>query len=135
MKKLNIRILLLLFSVALPFIAYGQYQLPNPGFENWESNGEPTGFHSFNTVTGSLAGSASTTGQLSQQSDTRPGSSGSKSACISSRNVMFGIIANGNLTTGQIVAGSMTASSTANHNKSYPSTPVTTNPLRGNPMP
>lgn len=42
MKKLNIRILLLLFSVALPFIAYGQYQLPNPGFENWESNGEPT---------------------------------------------------------------------------------------------
>lgn len=44
-------------------------QLPNPGFENWESNGEPTGFHSFNSVSGSFAGTASTKDQLSQQNE------------------------------------------------------------------
>lgn len=127
------RIFLPLLLFLIPFTSYGQYQLPNPGFENWESNGEPTGFHSFNSVSGSLAGTASTKDQLSQQSETRPGSSGSKSACISSRDVMFGIIANGNLTTGQIVAGSMTASSTDNHNKSYPSNTGYNQPFTGKP--
>ena len=46
---------------------------------------------------------------------------------------MFGIIANGNLTTGQIVAGSMTASSTDNHNKSYPSNTGYNQPFTGKP--
>ena len=49
------RIFLPLLLFLIPFTSYGQYQLPNPGFENWESNGEPTGFHSFNTATGSLS--------------------------------------------------------------------------------
>ena len=132
MKKQH-AIFLLLPLFFIPFASYGQYQLPNPGFENWDSNGEPTGFHSYNSVTGSLSGTASTKDQLSQQSETRPGSSGSKSACISSRDVMFGIIANGNLTTGQIVAGSMTASSTDNHNKSYPSNTGYNQPFTGKP--
>lgn len=38
------RIFLPLLLFLIPFTSYGQYQLPNPGFENWESNGEPTGF-------------------------------------------------------------------------------------------
>ena len=126
------RIFLPLLLFLIPFTSYGQYQLPNPGFENWESNGEPTGFHSFNTATGSLSNFAGNSNQLSQQSDVRPGSSGSSSAKISARNIL-GNNANGNLTTGQIVAGSMTASSTDNHNKSYPSNTGYNQPFTGKP--
>jgi len=130
-KKMT-RIFLPLLLFLIPFTSYGQYQLPNPGFENWESNGEPTGFHSFNTATGSLSNFAGNSNQLSQQSDVRPGSSGSSSAKISARNIL-GNNANGNLTTGQIVAGSMTASSTDNHNKSYPSNTGYNQPFTGKP--
>ena len=126
------RIFLPLLLFLITFTSYGQYQLPNPGFENWESNGEPTGFHSFNTATGSLSNFAGNSNQLSQQSDVRPGSSGSSSAKISARNIL-GNNANGNLTTGQIVAGSMTASSTDNHNKSYPSNTGYNQPFTGKP--
>ena len=126
------RIFLPLLLFLIPFTSYGQYQLPNPGFENWESNGEPTGFHSFNTATGSLSNFAGNSNQLSQQSDVRPGSSGSSSAKISARNIL-GNNANGNLTTGQIVAGSKTASSTDNHNKSYPSNTGYNQPFTGKP--
>ncbi len=123
MKKLNIRILLLPFLFALPFITYGQYQLPNPGFESWESNGEPTGFHSYITSTGSFAG----TGQSSnfgdfliKSSDKRPGSNGVYSCEILARKIIIAT-ANGNLTTGQIVAGSMTATDgNKNYNQSGP---------------
>ncbi len=45
----------------------------------------------------------------------------------------MGAKANGNLTTGQIVAGSATPSSTANHNKSYPSNTGYNQPFTGKP--
>lgn len=138
MKKLNIRILLLPFLFALPFITYGQYQLPNPGFESWvsaEKGEEPVGFHSFNSASASgIYSIAKTADQLSKEMDTRPGSSGSYSARINSRST-FGTNANGNLTTGQIVAGSATPSSTDNHNRSYPSNAGITNRLPGNQTP
>ncbi len=63
------RIFLPLLLFLIPFTSYGQYQLPNPGFENWESNGELTGFHSDNSVSKSLVGTDSTKGQLSQQNE------------------------------------------------------------------
>ena len=136
MKKLNIRILLLPFLLALPFITYGQYQLPNPGFESWvsaEKGEEPVGFHSFNSASASgIYSIAKTADQLSKEMDTRPGSSGSYSARINSRST-FGTNANGNLTTGQIVAGSATPSSTDNHNRSYPSNAGYNQPFTGKP--
>lgn len=116
MKKIYAKILL---AIALGFstIAYGQYQLPNGGFETW-SDGVPTGFHSFESTTGSLASFA---GGIAPEklTDIRPGSSGSYSVRIKSTSKL-GVIANGNLTTGQIVANSATASSSDNHNQSVP---------------
>ena len=135
MKKLRLGILLLTLF-APPFTTYSQYQLPNPGFENWvsaEKGEEPVGFHSFNSASASgIYSIAKTADQLSKETDTRPGSSGSYSARINSRLAM-GAKANGNLTTGQIVAGSTTPSSTANHNKSYPSNTGYNQPFTGKP--
>ena len=135
MKKLRLGILLLTLF-APPFTTYSQYQLPNPGFENWvsaEKGEEPVGFHSFNSASASgIYSIAKTADQLSKETDTRPGSSGSYSARINSRSEM-GAKANGNLTTGQIVAGSTTPSSTANHNKSYPSNTGYNQPFTGKP--
>ena len=135
MKKLRLGILLLTLF-APPFTTYSQYQLPNPGFENWvsaEKGEEPVGFHSFNSASASgIYSIAKTADQLSKETDTRPGSSGSYSARINSRLAM-GAKANGNLTTGQIVAGSATPSSTANHNKSYPSNTGYNQPFTGKP--
>ena len=135
MRKLRFGILLLTLF-ALPFTTYSQYQLPNPGFENWvsaEKGEEPVGFHSFNSASASgLFSIAKTADQLSKEPDTRPDSSGSYSARINSRSAL-GAKANGNLTTGQIVAGSATPSSTDNHNKSYPSNTGYNQPFTGKP--
>lgn len=98
----------------------GAYQVRNSGFEGeWESNGEPIHWNSFNTATGDLASAVATDEQLKESGVTRPGSAGSKSAMIASR-YAFITAANGNLTTGRINAGAMTASDPANHNFSDP---------------
>lgn len=93
-------------------------QIPNSGFEVWMNEGEtvaePVGWHSFKTAGGDL----STMGgdQLHESSDVRPGSLGSRSAKINSKQIL-GIPANGNLTTGRINMGSMTAADiTGNYN-------------------
>ena len=100
------------------------YALTNGGFEGSWSNGEPTGWHSFRTATGSFASFVNKEGtssaQFSQSTDVRPGSAGSHSAHIQSR-MAFGNKANGNCTNGQINAGSMTASdANGNYNFSDP---------------
>ena len=98
----------------------GAYQVRNSGFEGeWDSNGEPLYWNSFNTATGSFASMVATNEQLRESSLTRPGSTGSKSAMIASR---YAVIAkaNGNLTTGRINAGSYDAANAANHNFSDP---------------
>lgn len=112
MKK---RILLgaLVLSSAYTF---GQMQIGNSGFENWEavSGGtEPTNWNSFLTASGSLNGNADV--QAEASSDVRPGSSGTQSARIWSRSV-FGIIANGNLTLGQVNMGSIVPTGADNYN-------------------
>lgn len=98
----------------------GVYQVRNSGFEGeWDSNGEPLYWNSFNTATGRFASMVATNEQLRESSLTRPGSTGSKSAMIASR---YAVIAkaNGNLTTGRINAGSYDAANAANHNFSDP---------------
>jgi hypothetical protein len=92
-----------------------QYQIGNSDFEQWESvtynsktGEEPLQWSSFLDGTGSLKGTAGAI-QLWKSTETRPGTTGSYSAEIKARKVLF-VIAQGNLTTGCVNMGSMTAS-------------------------
>lgn len=116
------KILLMLFGAAC-LTGNAQYQLQNAGFEEWETvtynkkNGEePVNWNSFLDGTGKLKSTAGYN-QMSKESDTRPGSTGSYSAKINARKVLT-VIAQGNLTTGCVNMGSMTATD-ANGNYNY----------------
>jgi len=89
------------------------YQLLNTGFENWHKSvgdyEEPNGWHSFETATGMLASMA---GHHITKSDVAH--SGKASARIFATSI-FGIVANGTMTTGRLNAGSMSAIDVANH--------------------
>ncbi len=109
------KVLLFWIAVFVTLCANAQYQLPNGGFENWpgESTSVPSGWNTFSTATGSLAGMVSSAVQHERAS----GHSGQYSCCIKPRDVFLGIIANGNFTTGRINAGSMSAADvTGNYN-------------------
>ena len=116
-------------SIAITMATLGQtidvtfgsgYQLPNSGFENFydESNGKglmvPCSWHSFGSAKGTLAAIVSGTPHTYQNDNTRPGSTGVSCALIKSTSV-FGIVANGTMTTGRMNAGNMTAANTDNH--------------------
>ena len=90
----------------------GGYQLPNSGFERFQSTGEPVAWHGFNTATGAFAGWAK--GKVSQSDVVRPGSNGKSSALVKSGDV-FGIVNNGTITTGRLNADSMSAKDKSNH--------------------
>lgn len=89
------------------------YQLPNQSFEAWHTSTgdyvEPNGWHSFESASGSFASLAGH--HLKKSSDAH---SGDASACIIATS-LFGIIANGTMTTGRLNAGSMSATSTDNN--------------------
>ena len=115
-KMKNLISALLVAGLFLPLMAedYGQ-QLKNSDFEAWEDDGgtmnEPVNWNSFATAkTGMFTGSAKTADQLESSTETRPGSTGTKSAKIKARSIL-GVVANGNLTTGQINAEGTSATS------------------------
>lgn len=108
--------------------AMAQYQLENPGFEEWDNldsdgeetdKSEPINWNSFMNASGKWAATVKAD-QLSRTTDTRPGSLGNYSVKISARDV-FLAIAQGNLTTGCINGGSMSASD-ASGNYNYTNT-------------
>ena len=91
------------------------FQLPNGDFEEWSpnyDNTKPRYWHGFKSATGSLASQATST--LLRSTDKRPNSNGNYSAVVASTSV-FGVIANGTVTTGQLNAQHMTAGNTWNH--------------------
>lgn len=92
------------------------YQLPNSGFEEYHSAGdnivEPNAWHSFATATGKLA--SATSNSVFKSSEVRKSATGTSSAMIRSTKI-FGIIANGTMTTGRLNAGSAFATNAANH--------------------
>ena len=97
------------------FAQYGD-QLINRGFEEWTNRvSEPVHWHSNGTASGSFSGMLPT-GQMVQSSQTRPGSSGSKSVQLIPKTV-WGVTANGNITNGKMNAGSMTAAGSNNYNQ------------------
>ncbi len=89
------------------------YQLQNMSFENWHKSTssyvEPNGWHSFESASGSLAGMAGN--HIKKSSDAH---SGSVSACLFSSSI-FGIVANGTMTTGRLNTESINAADVTNH--------------------
>ena len=100
--------------VAFALSAQAQYQMANSDFEDWKaSSGEPDRWHGFKSGTGTYVSMAP--GKLEKSTDTRPGSTGSYSALITSGKAIGSIIGNGTMTTGQLKAGSMSAANAGNH--------------------
>lgn len=120
MKK--ILLFLLVFS---QLALFGQYQLPNPGFELWDGDGandEPTHWNGFpsSKCTLIIGCSSGQKTRHSRSTDIRPGSDGQYSCRIFATIVNLGLVkipANGTITTGEINIGSTTAANTANHNR------------------
>ena len=89
-------------------------QLDNRGFEQWTNRvSEPTHWHSGGTATGTF--SSWVDSQIEQSTQTRPGSSGTKSVRLYPESV-WGVTANGNITNGRMNAGSMSATGSGNYN-------------------
>lgn len=91
-----------------------QYQLLNNRFEDWDNNGVPVNWHTFNTSDGTYASAASTNHHY-KRSGQRPGGTGGYFLEIYTKSIL-GIKANGNMTTGRIHAGAMSATSDNNYN-------------------
>jgi hypothetical protein len=120
MKRIVIRIFSLFVFCTLSLNLSAQYgpQFDNRGFEQWTTRevtsvSEPVHWHSGGTATGTWSGFLSS--QIEQSSQTRPGSSGSKSVRLFPDSVL-GVTANGTLTNGRINAGSMSATGSGNYN-------------------
>lgn len=114
---------LLAFFCGVPLSAQsinGTQQLENLGFEQYDNLGkesvEPVGWNSF--LTANSAGGLIDMGKeqrMDRAVGGRPGSAGLYSLYVFS-NSIFGVNANGNVTTGRINMGSTTASSSSNYN-------------------
>ena len=113
-------------SIAITMATLGQtidvtfgsgYQLPNSGFELFHKEGkidEPNSWHSFASSKGRLSGFVKSTPHTFVSDVVRPGSAGSHSVLVTSTSV-FGIVANGTITTGRMNAGGFSANDPANH--------------------
>ncbi|MCR4878566.1 MAG: hypothetical protein K5901_04560, partial [Bacteroidales bacterium] len=123
MKKI---LLLLTILASLCTVAWAQgvgQQLPNNGFEQWTTEtswkswgvthtaNAPTHWHSINTATGSLVGSARDEGFVTRSTDKHGGSYSVKLTSITKYVV---VTANGSLTSGRFHAGSTSASAPSN---------------------
>ena len=116
MKRILIAISSLFIFSFLSLDLSAQYgpQFNNRGFEQWTDRiSEPVRWHSGGTATGSFSGFVSS--QIESSTQTRPGTTGSKSVRIFPTSVL-GITANGNITNGRMNAGSMSATGSGNYN-------------------
>ena len=129
MKRLLIGILNLFILNFLTLNLSAQYgpQFDNRGFEQWTDRvSEPVHWHSGGTATGTFSGFVSS--QIETSTQTRPGSTGSKSARVFPTSVL-GITANGNITNGRMNAGSMSATGSGNYNYTQRSQSVYNTPI------
>ena len=106
---------LFVFSfISLSLSAQYGPQFDNRGFEQWTNRvNEPTHWHSGGTATGTF--SSWVDSQIEQSTQTRPGSSGTKSVRLYPESI-WGVTANGNITNGRMNAGSMSATGSGNYN-------------------
>ena len=137
MKTARILFTVMAFCLMATFTqthAQSVYQLPNPGFEQWDgtaTNAEPEHWNSFATADGSWASLASTPHHYHRNGG-RPGTEGSSYLTIYSTSVL-GIVANGNMTTGRMHVGAMSASSSENYNYTQRSNTSHCQPFNGTP--
>lgn len=112
------KILAVLSTALAVSSAQAQFQLANSDFEQWEevhytdakTCDEPLNWSSFYDATGSFKSlGTSSTAQIYKDEETCPGSTGQYSCRITSATV-FGVVAQGNLTTGCVNMGSTNAS-------------------------
>lgn len=100
-------------SFGEPLVSGTGYHIPNGGFETWHTSAEgyeePDAWHSFESASGMLAMLAGH--HISKHSN---GHGGSTCARIYATSI-FGIVANGTMTTGRMNAGAMIATAPANH--------------------
>ena len=139
----NIKKLLIAVLIASEMAVFGQYQLPNPGFENWEGNqdsrplnwnGFPTADCSITTpIIGPISCSAGRGRRHQRSTDIRPGSIGQYSLRLFSTNPIGNTIANGNMTTGTVNIGSTDAADSKNYNFTKRSDPNKSQPFAGCP--
>lgn len=116
-RFISISLLLSAAMVMTALQAQNVYQMPNAGFEDWDSESltaEPTHWNSFATSDGPWAALASSPHHYHRHGS-RPGSTGSSYLTIYTQSIL-GIKANGNMTSGRIHAGSMSATSSDNYN-------------------
>lgn len=125
------------------------YQLPNSGFEDYRTEQitklddsykqitvnveEPLNWHSFASATGDFVQAANALSDPHTYSSdvVRSGATGKKSLLLTSASV-FGIVANGTITTGRMQAGAMTADDTKNC--AFLSTDSTSTDSHGDPF-
>lgn len=119
------RILLSLSLLTLSLHSNSQTQVGNSNFEQWETStpeiAEPVNWNSFRTATGTWSGFAGS--QMNRSTNVRPGSTGTYSARIWTRDATLAL-ANGNMTCGQIVMGSTSPTSSSNYNKTVLNDPL-----------
>ncbi len=103
-------------SLLLPATASAAdvFQLPNSGFESWASSTRPNNWNTYETAEGSFSNIAKNSDQCERSTDKH---SGSYSA-VGKVKKLFGIPANGIITTGCISAGATSATDESNHNYS-----------------
>lgn len=93
------------------------YQIANPSFENWHTSTgtyvEPNAWHSFESGTGQLIGSAGN--HIEKSTDAHTGEASARIFATELNFIFFKVIANGTMTTGRMNAGSASAANTANH--------------------
>lgn len=98
----------------------GGFLIPNSGFEDYYTYAnhsnieEPLYWHSFASAGGDLVAFVNNTKHTESSTEVRPGASGKHSLKVMATSV-FGIIANGTVTTGRMNAGAISASDTKNH--------------------
>ena len=112
------------------------YQLPNPSFESWDSDGEPTGWNGFTSSNCTVSIGCSSAQTVRHEKSTSVVHSGTYSCKIFATKItILGIVvyANGNLTTGQIQIGSTTANNPNNNNTTIRQDPSLSQPFHAKP--
>lgn len=115
MKKTLLSVCLALITGMAAQAQGGVYQIPNSDFNTWASDNEPgNGWNSFASAGGTLISAAGMSPQPSKDAG-RSGAADDYSCKIYSKSI-FGVKANGNLTTGRINMGSMSPANSSNYN-------------------
>ena len=131
--KRHLPLFILALALSGSIIAQTAFQLPNPGFEQWDGGdeSEPTHWNTFSTSDGPYASLASSNHHY-RLDGRRPGGTGNYVLTIYTKSII-GIKANGNMTTGRVHAGAMSATSSDNYNYTQRSNSSHSQPFTATP--